>query len=321
MARFVRCHFFLLILAFLVFHLSYLEAGNKKDKYKYQIAVYAMFQNEAEWLKEWIEYHKLIGVEHFYLFDNGSTDNYQEVLRPYIKKGLVELHYYPQVGQTQQEFLTIQFHLNMQAIGLAKHKAKWLAIIDIDEFIVPIQTNSLLELLKNYENYGGVYANWLMFGTSHIQKIPEGILMIEALNHCAIAPVPVGKSIVRPERVSSCTNPHYMRYKAPFFQVNTQHQVFEKVNCPIAADQLLIFHYYTRDIDHLLNVKLPRRKKWMNLDAASYVQEMEAYNTSQNLSHVSFCSFFTKESFSSLKQKQGFYLKRTTSSTYPFRSQ
>lgn len=280
-----------IFLFFFLFHFLFvisMEATAKKPKYKYQVAVFAMFQNEAEWLQEWIEYHRLIGVEHFYLYNNGSTDNYREILKPYLKSGLVELHHYSSIGKTQKEFLTIQYKLNMRAVEMAKYETKWLAIIDIDEFIVPLQTNSLKAVLKNYENYGGLYVNWLMFGTSHIQKILSQCLMIEALNHCAIAPVPVGKSIVRPERISGCTNPHYMQYKAPYFQVNTDHQAFEKNNCPVASDQMLIYHYYTRDIDHLLNVKLPRRKIWMNIEDASYVNEMELYNANLNLSMYRF---------------------------------
>lgn len=280
----------------LLFQFPNIEAAIKK-KYKYQIAAYAMFQNEAEWLKEWIEYHQLIGIEHFYLFDNGSTDNFEEILKPYIKKGLVELYHYSYIGQSQREFLDIQFNLNMQAIELAKYEAKWLAIIDIDEFIVPLQTDSLLTLLKNYETYGGLYANWLMFGTSNIQKIPQHVLMIEALNQCAVSPVPVGKSIVRPERVSGCTNPHYMKYKSPYFHVNTDHQFFEKINCPVADNQLLIFHYYTRDIDHLLNVKIPRRKKWMGIDEAAYINEMSHLNVSQNLTMYRFIQYLKHKIF------------------------
>lgn len=294
-----RFLFILTVFIFQVAFFSTLEAGHKKTrKYKYQIAACAMFQNEAEWLKEWIEFHRLIGVEHFYLFDNGSTDHFQDVLKPYIKMGLIDLYHYPQVGQTQQEFLSIQLHLNMKAIELAANEAKWLAIIDIDEFVVPLQTNSLLTVLKNYENYGGLYANWLMFGTSNIQKIPFGCLMIEALNHSTLAPVSVGKSIVRPERVKSFKSPHYMTYKKPYYHVNTNHQVFEKTNCPIAADQLLIFHYYTRDIDHLMNVKLPRRKKWMNVDGASYLKEMDIYNSSLNLTMHRFIPLLQSKVFS-----------------------
>lgn len=301
MTRLLSNRPFFIVYFFLVFQFAFfspLDAGGKKNKYKYQVAVCAMFQNEAEWLKEWIEYHKLIGVEHFYLFDNGSTDNFQEVLKPYIKKGVVDLYHYPQVGQNQQEFLAIQFHLNMRAIELAKYKAKWLAIIDIDEFIVPLQTNSLPALLTNYENYGGLYANWLMFGTSNIQKIPYGCLMIEALNHCAVGAESVGKSIVRPERVSSCTNPHYMKYKAPYFHVNTNHQVFEKTNCPLASDQLLIYHYYTRDMDHLMNIKLPRRKKWMNINDEAYLRNMDIFNAQLDLTMYRFVPYLKTQIFS-----------------------
>ena len=58
---------------FLIFILfSSLEAKS------YNVSACAIFQNEAPYLKEWIEYHRLIGVEHFYLYNNGSTDNYDE---------------------------------------------------------------------------------------------------------------------------------------------------------------------------------------------------------------------------------------------------
>lgn len=276
-----------------------LDAGEKeKGPYKYQIAAFAMFQNEGEWLKEWIEYHRLIGVEHFYLFDNGSTDHFQKVLKPYIKKDIVELYQYPRVGENQQEYLLIQQSLVMQAIQLAKHKAKWLAIIDADEYIVPLQTNSLLTVLEQFENYGGVYVNWLLFGTSHVQKIPPGFLMLEVLNQCATTPTSVGKSIVRPDRVKNCTSPHYMNYKPAYFHVNTNQQPFKGNDCPVADDQLLIYHYYTRDIDHLMNIKLPRRRKWMKIDdAAEYLQQLELCNARSNFTMFRFLPYLKDKVF------------------------
>ena len=58
--------------------------NNALSQYKYDLAVCAIFKNEARFLKEWIEFYKLIGVEHFYLYNNFSNDNYQDVLQPYI---------------------------------------------------------------------------------------------------------------------------------------------------------------------------------------------------------------------------------------------
>lgn len=40
-------------------------------------------KNEKPYLKEWLEYHLLQGVEHFYLCDNGSTDGTDAYLEPY----------------------------------------------------------------------------------------------------------------------------------------------------------------------------------------------------------------------------------------------
>ena len=41
-----------------------------KQQKKYTVAVCAIFKNESVFLKEWLEYHLLIGVEHFYLYNN-----------------------------------------------------------------------------------------------------------------------------------------------------------------------------------------------------------------------------------------------------------
>ena len=75
------CVFFLLLTGFSAF----------SSEYKYKFAICSMFKNEAKFLKEWIEFHRLIGAEHFYLYNNESTDNYLEVLKPYIDKNIVEL--------------------------------------------------------------------------------------------------------------------------------------------------------------------------------------------------------------------------------------
>lgn len=56
---------------------------------KYKIVLCAIFKNEGRFLKEWIEYHRLIGVDHFFMYNNNSTDNYIEILSKYINEGIV----------------------------------------------------------------------------------------------------------------------------------------------------------------------------------------------------------------------------------------
>ena len=57
-----------------------------KNLFLYDLAVVAIFKNEGRYLDEWLAYHLLAGVEHFYLYNNDSSDNYKEVLAPLRRK-------------------------------------------------------------------------------------------------------------------------------------------------------------------------------------------------------------------------------------------
>ena len=50
----------------------------------YKLSVGALFKNESHSIKEWIKHYLYHGVEHFYLIDDGSTDNYLEEIQEFI---------------------------------------------------------------------------------------------------------------------------------------------------------------------------------------------------------------------------------------------
>lgn len=275
----------LIFLFFISLNLEATQKTRKEKKYKYEIAAVLMFQNESFFLKEWIEYHKLIGIEHFYLYNNNSTDNYREILKPYIDSGEVELFHHAGNTYNQCDHGKIQYAIYKKACKLASGKAKWLAIIDADEFIYPVHSDSLIDVLKDYEDFGGLYINYLPFGTSHVEHIPNNRLIIETLIYSSPKVVNFGKSIVRPERVSACTDPHRMWYHPPFYHVNTNFQTFDWLPPQAAEDKLLIYHYCLGDINHAITVKVPRRSKWYDkpLEPDAYLQSCENMNTSLNM--------------------------------------
>ena len=126
---------------------------------KYNVAVCAIFKNEAPYLREWIEFNHIVGVEHFYLYNNNSEDDYMKVLKPYIVCGLVTLIQWP-YNQKQMECY-------MACIDEYASETKWLGFIDIDEFIVPKSTNSIYDFLQPFEKKAGaVNIYWKIFGTS-----------------------------------------------------------------------------------------------------------------------------------------------------------
>ena len=53
------------------------------------LAFVLIAKNEATYIKEWLDFHIKQGVTNFIIYDNESTDNFREVLSPYIEKGIV----------------------------------------------------------------------------------------------------------------------------------------------------------------------------------------------------------------------------------------
>lgn len=255
------------IVLFLIvaFSLSGKEAQSKKKKYS--LAVCAIFQNEARYLKEWIEYHRQIGVEHFYLYNNLSTDHYREVLKPYRINGIVNLIEWPyNTNPDGKNWPMIQVNAYMDNLKKAKMEAKWVAYIDTDEFIVPIEGRNLVDVLKDYEGFGGVCINWQCYGTSGVKKIQPHELMIKKLIYRGLQDHPMNshvKSIVRPNRVDKFHNPHTVAYKRNYFQVNERKERFQGAHSPyISVEKLRINHYWTRDEEFFYHEKIPRREKW-----------------------------------------------------------
>lgn len=257
-----------ILVVFLIFCSFQLQAK------KYDLSICSMFQNEAPYMKEWIEFHRLVGVQHFWLYNNNSSDNYKEVLLPYIKAGIVDLIEWPSTeGKDEWRHHTYQVQVGAfnDAIKLAKKNTTWLAIIDLDEFLFsPIEDNLVKVLKKHFNDASGVCVNWQLFGTSHVEKIHPDELMIEKLVLKADPHFQRNlefKSIVRPDRVEKCKNPHYCVYKEGY-DINGNGKKREG-KTGVYIDIIRINHYWTRDEYFLNHVKLPRYQKWNAAEAIS----------------------------------------------------
>lgn len=133
----------------------------QKDK-KYNVSICAIFKNEAIYLKEWIEFHKIIGVDHFYLYNNLSEDNYKEVLKPYIQEGTVEVIQWPYPQQQMEAYTDF--------IGNHASETKWVGFIDIDEFVIPKEDNNIYDFLNRFEKYPAVLIYWKLYGSSGLVR-------------------------------------------------------------------------------------------------------------------------------------------------------
>ncbi len=228
---------------------------------KVYLSVVSIYKNEPD-LKEFIEYHKLAGVERFYLYDNGSTDNSREMLQPYIDDGTVVYNYI--------EGKCLQFAAYRDAIFKYKNETEWMAIIDIDEFIVPVNTMDIKEILHDFEEYPALGINWIMFDSNGIKKRPKDKLCIEAytrvtanyqtaVNHHI-------KSIVKPKFVTYVNNPHYCFYKGNKLAVNENFETIGSKDAYLdiknaytkynSVEKIQINHYHTKsEEDYMMKIQ------------------------------------------------------------------
>lgn len=175
---------------------------SKTTSPQYYLTVCAIAKNEGPYFKEWIDWHYQLGVEKFYIYDNESTDNTKEVLAPYIASGLVDYIFWPGL---KQQLITYDDCLEKHRLD-----AHWIAVIDLDEFIVPLKDKTLPEFLKRFEKFSAVEINWLVYGSGGAKTKEEGGVMQRFKKHSlpeheANRHV---KSIVNPRRVFSFIGCH-----------------------------------------------------------------------------------------------------------------
>lgn len=144
----------------------------KKENKKYYISICAIFKDEGLSLKEWIEYHLIIGVEHFYLYNNFSSDNYSDILQPYIDKNIITLTDWPIASPSQVKAYQ-HFHDNFWS------ETQWVAFIDIDEYICPKYHDNLKEFLIQYQTYPSIVIYWKQFGSSENIQHDDSKLITE----------------------------------------------------------------------------------------------------------------------------------------------
>ena len=135
-----------------------LFGSQDKRKLKYRISLCLIFNEEAPYLKEWLDYHLTIGIDHFYLYNNNSTDDYYRIIKPYINKGIITLIDWPH-KQAQAECYK-------HCLDTFKHETNWIGYIDADEFVCPKYANDINDWIKDYAKYPAIRIDWLQFGTN-----------------------------------------------------------------------------------------------------------------------------------------------------------
>jgi hypothetical protein len=132
-------------------------------------------------MEQWIEYHRLIGVHHFWIYINEPTDNLRDLpQRPYVTYVPYDYQWEAHRGSTKYRSKRMwQESMQMQCIYRAKRdKLDWVTTTDLDEYIRVMSppnsttTNNsavsplqhLLDGIPNQHEIGGLVINNVPFG-------------------------------------------------------------------------------------------------------------------------------------------------------------
>jgi hypothetical protein len=231
------------------------------------LSICAIYNNEGVYLREWIEFHRLVGVERFFLYDNASDDDHEAVLEPYVADGTVVLERWPQFPGQKLAY--------NDCLDRRGDESRWIAFIDLDEFLFSPTGRPLPELLVDFERWPGVGVNWCVFGNSGHRTPPPGLVIENYLRRRQDA-VPRHrqiKSIVDPKRADRSLSPHNFRYLDKAFAVDENQRPIagpqRAMTDEVSFSRLRVNHYWTRSAEEWSR-KLTTLEPWTGTPRQSY---------------------------------------------------
>jgi hypothetical protein len=129
-------------------------------------------KNEAMIIDEWINHYIWQGVDHFYIIDDGSTDNTKDILNPYIDRGIVS--YFYKTGQ--EEYRQVR-NYNEIYQNYINGNCDWLIICDVDEYIYYRGKKVLKDYINSLDQskISNITLTWKMFGSNGHITHPKSI--------------------------------------------------------------------------------------------------------------------------------------------------
>lgn len=168
------------------------------------VGIVSIQRDRSPWIVEWLAFHLLQGVNHFYIYAHRCVDGTTEKLEKLSER-------YPITVNTLGDTDLPQIRAYEHAWNNYSHQVDWLAFIDGDEFLFSPAYSSLQEAIADYEDQpiSALAVYWKSFGSSgHIHE-PSGLILENYPRHSDDDFLPDRhiKSIVRcGEEVTGCTS-------------------------------------------------------------------------------------------------------------------
>jgi hypothetical protein len=139
----------------------------------------AIAKNEGRYLPEWIAYHLAIGFDRIVVYSNDTEDNQNDVLEAIAKHDR-------RVRWVDWPSLPADSAQNSAYRDLLRWcRTPWVAFVDLDEFVVPLEDAGIHEWLATIpDDVSTVRVNWRGFGSGGVTS-PDYDLVTRAFEMAA----------------------------------------------------------------------------------------------------------------------------------------
>lgn len=163
----------------------------------HNMCICTMVRNQGRFIREWVMYHARIGVQRWFIYDNNSEDDTDDVIESLAGSDYnISRHLWPWIKTQEAGFA----HCAMRA----RDACEWVGFIDVDEFFHLPTGLFLDDILRNESrprNVAELRVSCHSFGPSGLKHAPRQGVM--AGYTCRLAAPERHKSIVRPEALNS----------------------------------------------------------------------------------------------------------------------
>ena len=142
--------------------------------YKYKLSIGVCIKNESFYINEFIQHYISQGVEHFYIIDNNSDDDIENVLKSSNYNSLITLITDKRIIDMNDAYSYpngLISVINDNLYEIIKKETEWAIIVDIDEFMYGKNGYNIKSYLENVtSDIGCIYVLWNIMTISNINN-------------------------------------------------------------------------------------------------------------------------------------------------------
>jgi len=253
-----------------------------------RVCIVAILKDEEPFVDEWIVYHRMLGVDHFFLYDDNPDFPLREILMPYSE-------YVTVIDWSGMDKMFTGRCNQTKAYNHARNNYisafDWVLFIDGDEFVTLNNHENIQDFLSDFDDYETVSLNWHVFGHNGFYDDPEG-LITSSLTRRMFAPSKMVKTFTRPQAIADIRSPHccILKYGK---HADANANYYTETLYPGRTSSARINHYQCRSFKNWMNrphrgdamsddKNLPEEYKWRHSEDGCLRQFVETIAKDKN---------------------------------------